>query len=75
MEGRVAAPFEALVGRETAGALAFEENDAFAEGVMVVVLGGGRRRKEEEEEENGGGGRKEWRNGGHWFVVILGMMR
>lgn len=43
VQGGVAAPFEALVGGELAGALAFEEEDAFAEGVVVVVLGGGRR--------------------------------
>ena len=40
VEAGVAAPAEALVGREPAGALAFEEDDAFAEGVVVVVAGG-----------------------------------
>jgi len=38
---RVVAPAEALVGGEFAGALAFEEENAFAEGVAVVVAGGG----------------------------------
>ena len=54
MDGGVATPFEALVGREFTGALAFEEEDAFVKGVVVVVLGSGRR-GEEEEEENGSG--------------------
>lgn len=39
VKGGVAAPAEALVGGESAGALAFEEEDAFAEGVVVVVAG------------------------------------
>ena len=37
----VAAPSEALIGGESPGALAFEEEDALAEGVVVVVAGGG----------------------------------
>ena len=63
MDGGVATPFEALVRRESAGALAFEEEDAFSEGIVVIVLGCCRRRKEKEE-ENSGSGRKQWRNGG-----------
>lgn len=48
MQCGVTAPVDALVGREFAGALAFEKEDAFAEGVVVVVGGGGWAEKEEE---------------------------
>lgn len=51
MQGGVAAPTEALVGREAAGALAFEEENALAEGVVVVVAAAGDRRLREEEQE------------------------
>lgn len=54
MNGGVSAPSEALIGGEPAGALAFEEENAFAKGIVVVMLSGGRSR-EEEEVENGGG--------------------
>lgn len=46
----VAAPSEALIGREFPGALAFEEENALAEGVAVVLSGGGRAEREQEEE-------------------------
>jgi len=42
---------ETLIAGEFARALAFEEEDAFAEGVAVVVAGGGG--AEEEEDEHG----------------------
>ena len=47
----VAAPFEALIGRELAGALAFEEEDALAEGVVVVVAGADWLEKQEQRED------------------------
>jgi len=48
----VTAPAEALIGGEFARALAFEEEDAFAEGVAVVVAGGGGAEEEEEQGED-----------------------
>lgn len=49
MEGGVTAPAQALIGGEFAGALAFEEEDAFAEGVGVVVAGGAHGGEREED--------------------------
>ena len=70
VEGGVTAPTEALIRWEFPRALAFEEEDAFAEGVGVVV-GGGADGGEREEENNEGsespacrhwmGGGREWR--------------
>jgi len=37
VQGRVAAPLDALIWRELAGALAFEEENALAESVVVVM--------------------------------------
>lgn len=47
----VAAPFQALIRGELAGALAFEEEDALAEGVVVVVAAADWLDKQEESEE------------------------
>lgn len=49
VQGGVLAPAEALVGGESAGALAFEEKEALAESVVVVVRAGGALAVEEEE--------------------------
>lgn len=66
MQCGVAAPAEALIGRESAGALSFEEEDALAEGVVVVVTCGGDGAEQEEEhgEEAKCGKREEsiWRH-------------
>lgn len=51
MQCGVAAPFQALIRGELAGALAFEEEDALAEGVVVVVAAADRLGKQEEREE------------------------
>ena len=48
----VAAPSETLIWREFARALAFEEEDAFAEGIVVVVRAGDWL-EGKEQEENG----------------------
>lgn len=59
MQGGVSAPAEALVGREAAGALAFEEEDALVEGVVVVLaVAGDRRLREEEQEKEEKGAKK-----------------
>lgn len=52
MQGRVLAPAEALVGWKSAGALAFEEKNALAEGIVVVVVSCGSAMAMEEEEED-----------------------
>lgn len=56
MQGGVSAPPDALVWGQFSRALAFEENNAFAECVAVVMAGCGGVVMKEEEEENGGGG-------------------
>lgn len=49
----VAAPFQALIWGELSGALAFEEEDALAEGVVVVVASADWVQKKGKEEEEG----------------------
>ena len=58
MQCGVFAPPDTLVGRQFAGALAFEKEYAFLEGVMVILATGDGGAMDEEgggnEEENGG---------------------
>lgn len=58
MQARVLAPTEALIGGKSAGALAFEEKKALAEGVVVVMGACSAVGEEEEEEESR---RETWR--------------
>lgn len=40
VQGRIAAPFDALIWRELARALAFEEKNALMKSIMVIVAAG-----------------------------------
>ena len=53
VQGGVAAPPEALIGRELPGALALEEQDAFLQGICVIMSRKCGRKKERKCDKNG----------------------
>jgi hypothetical protein len=54
MQGGVAAPLDSLIWGELAGSLAFEEENALAEGVMVIMATADNCMEREEHEERNG---------------------